>query len=121
MRNSQQFRNLPPQRQAQIRQNLEKWNRLSPTEQNTIRDRQRTLEQMTPEQRQHFQNDVLPKWQQMPPARKQLIKGRLQTLGGMTPAERETALKDPQFMRGLSPDEQSTLRDLNSLTNPVGP
>lgn len=121
MRNSQQFRNLPPQRQAQIRQNLEKWNRLSPTEQNAIRDRQRTLEQMTPEQRQHFQNDVLPKWQQMPPARKQLIKGRLQTLRGMTPTEREAALNDPQFMHGLSPDEQSTLRDLNSLTNPATP
>jgi hypothetical protein len=118
MRNNQQFRNLPPQRQAQIRQNLAKWNRLSPTEQNAIRDRQRILEQMTPEQRQHYQNDILPKWQQMAPARRQLITGRLHILQGMTPSQREAALNDPRFVRGLTPDEQSTLRDLNSLSNP---
>lgn len=118
MQNNQQFRNLPPERQAQVRQNLAKWNKLPPEQQNAIRDRERILSRMTPEQREHFQNDILPKWQQMAPARKQLIQGRLHVLQGMTPSQREEALKDPQFMRGLSPDEQSTLRDLNSLSNP---
>jgi hypothetical protein len=59
--------------------------------------------------------------QQMPPARKQAINSRLHALQDMTPGEREKALNDPQFMRGLSPDEQSTVRDLNSLTNPPAP
>jgi hypothetical protein len=39
----------------------------------------------------------------------------------MSPAERKAALEDPKFMQGLSPDEQSTLRDLNSLTSPRTP
>ena len=32
--------------------------------------------------------------------------------------ERQAALNDPKFTQGLSPDEQSMLRDLNSLRNP---
>ncbi len=115
--NNRQFQNLPPERQAQIRTNLQKWNQLSPTERNAIRDREYMWEHMSPEQRQYVQNVLLPRWQQMPPERRQLINGRLHTLQGMTPAEREAALDDPRFMQGLSPDEQSMVRDLNSLRN----
>ncbi|MGC2420615.1 MAG: DUF3106 domain-containing protein [Candidatus Acidiferrales bacterium] len=116
--NNRQFQNLPPERQAQIRNNLQKWNQLSPTERDAIRDREYMWEHMSPEQRQYVQGVLLPRWQQMPFERRQLINGRLHTLQSMTPAEREAALDDPRFMQGLSPDEQSMLRDLNSLRNP---
>lgn len=118
MQNNQRFQALPPERQEQIRRNLQKWNSLSPEERNAIRDRERVLEQMSPEQRQYVRNSLLPRWQQLPVQRRQAIRGRLRVLQGMTPAEREAALNDPRFMRGLSPDEQSMLRDLNSLRNP---
>jgi hypothetical protein len=118
MQNNQRFQSLPPQRQQQIRENLQKWNRLSPTERDAIRDRERTWENMTPQQRQYAQNVLLPRLQQMAPARRQLIMGRLHTLQGMTPTDRQAALNDPRFMRGLTPDEQSTLHDLDSLTVP---
>ena len=36
-------------------------------------------------------------------------------------AARQNGLAYNEFMHGLSPDEQSTLRDLNSLTNPHTP
>jgi Protein of unknown function (DUF3106) len=121
LRNSEDFNKLPPARQQQIRQNLEKWNRLTPGQQQAMKDRWTALRNMTPEQREHYQKDVFPKMQQMPPARKQAINSRLHALQDMTPGEREKALNDPQFMRGLSPDEQSTLRDLNSLTSPPTP
>ena len=116
--NNRRFQNLPLERQAQIRNNLQKWNQLSPTERNAIRDREYMWEHMSPEQRQYVQGVLLPRWQQMPPERRQLINGRLHTLQSMTPAEREAVLDDPRFMQGLSPDEQSMLRDLNSLRNP---
>jgi len=45
----------------------------------------------------------------------------LHVLQGMTPDQRQAAISDPQFMRGLSPDEQSMLRDLNGLRNPSPP
>jgi hypothetical protein len=121
MHNNERFQSLPPQRQAQIRQNLENWNRLSPTERNALRDRARILEQMSPQQRLYLQRVLLPEWQQLPPQRRQMINGRLHTLQGMSPADRQAALADPQFMRGLSPEEQSMVRDLNSLRNSANP
>jgi len=116
--NNRRFQNLPPERQAQIRNNLQKWNQLSPTERDAIRDREYMWEHMSPEQRQYVQGVLLPRWQQMPLERRQLINGRLHTLQSMTPAEREAALDDPRFMQGLSPDEQSTVRDLAALGAP---
>lgn len=121
MRNNQRFQNLPPQRQAQIRRNLQMWNRLSPTERNAIRDRERIWEQMSPEQRQYVRDVLVPKWQSMPPERRQLINGRLHVLQGMTTQQAADAMKDPRFLQGLSPDEQSMLRDVYSLRNPPLP
>jgi hypothetical protein len=76
---------------------------------------------MSPQQRQYVQSNLLPKWQRMSPDRKQLVTGRLHTLQGMSPAERQAALQDPQFMRGLNPDEQSVLRGLDSLNGSPHP
>lgn len=118
MENNERFRNLPPQRQEQIRQNLDKWNKLSPEEKQAVRERERFLEQLTPEQRAYVRTTLLPKWQAMPQDRRQVINRHLAMLGAMSPATQEAALNDPKFMQGLSPDEQSMLRDLNSLRNP---
>ncbi len=118
MQNNERFKSLPPAQQNQIRQNLQKWNSLSPTERNAIRDRQETWQRMSPEQRQYVQKTLLPKWQAMSPDRKQLVTGRLHTLQQMSPADRQAALNDPKFMQGLSPDEQSVLRGLDSVRNP---
>jgi len=121
LQNNERFRSLPPERQQQIRQNLQKYNNLSPTERGALKDRAATWQRMSPEQRQYVQRTLLPKWQQMSPDRKQVVTGRLHTLQQMSPADRQSALNDPQFMRGLSPDEQSVLRGLDSVRNPSGP
>lgn len=121
MQNNQQFQSLAPQRQAQIRNNLQNWNRLPPGQRDAIRDREALLERLTPQQRVYIRNVLLPEWQQMAQDRKQLINGRLRVLQGMTPAARQAALDDPRFMQGLSSDEQSVLRDLDSMRNPAGP
>ncbi len=118
MQNNRVFQNLPPERQAQIRKNLENWNRLSPDERDEIRQRAQILEHMTPEQRQYLRNTLLPRWQEMPQERRQAINGRLRILQTMGPGAQQAALADPKFMQGLSPDEQSMLRDLNSFRNP---
>jgi hypothetical protein len=72
---------------------------------------------MTPEQRQYVRNTLLPKWQSMPQERRQAINRHLAMLRNMSPATQESALNDPRFTQGLSPDEQSMLRELNSLRN----
>ncbi len=121
MQNNETFKNLPPERQAQIRQNLQKWNNLTPDQQTALRQREAVLEEMTPEQRRYFNQSVLPKWQAMPQERRQAINRHLAMLGKMGPETQQSALNDPRFLQGLSPDEQSMLRDLNSLRNPTTP
>jgi hypothetical protein len=121
MQNNEQFQRLPPGRQAQIRQNLQRWNNLSPQQKEEARQREAFLERLTPEQRQYVRNTLLPKWQAMPQDRRQVINRHLGMLRNMSPSTQQAALNDPRFMQGLSPDEQSMLRDLNSLRNPPPP
>src|ERR1700723_754277 len=121
LQNNERFKNMPPERQQQIRQNLQNYNRLSPTEKMAMKDRADRWNSMSPEQRNYVQKTLLPKWQQMSPDRKQVVNDRLHTMQGMTPEDRQKALNDPQFMRGLSPDEQSVPRALDSVRNPSNP
>jgi Protein of unknown function (DUF3106) len=118
LENNAQFRQLPPARQDQIRQNLAKWNALSPGEKDAVRGREQFLENLPPEQREYVRTTLLPKWQALPQPRRQAINQRLAMLGKMSPATQQAALNDPKFVEGLSPEEQSMLRDLNSLRNP---
>jgi hypothetical protein len=117
--NSEQFKRLPPERQEQIRRNLERWNNLTPEQKEQAHAAEQAFERMTPEQRQYVRNTLLPKWQAMPVPRRQVIRRHLGMLGQMSPATQRAALNDPKFMQGLSPDEQSMLRELNSLRSPA--
>jgi ferric-dicitrate binding protein FerR (iron transport regulator) len=119
--NNAQFRQLPPARQEQIRQNLEKWNRLSPQEKDAVRQREQFLDNLPPEQREYVRGTLLPKWQALPQPRRQAINQHLAMLRNMSPSTQQAALNDPKFVQGLSPDERSMLRDLNSLRNPSDP
>jgi Protein of unknown function (DUF3106) len=118
MQNNEKFQSLPPLRQAQIRQNLQKWNALPAEQKERIRATEAMLENATPEQREHFQNYVVPKLEQMPPMRRARVINHWRRLQSLTPAEQQAALRDPGFMGNLSPDEQSVVRDLNSMGNP---
>ena len=113
--NSEQFNQLSPERQEQIRRNLERWNNLTPEQKEQARAAERALERMTPEQRQYVRNTLLPKWQAMPQERRQIIRRHLAMLSQISPATQQALLNDPKFMQGLSPDEQSMLRELNAL------
>jgi hypothetical protein len=118
LENNEEFNHLPPARQGQIRSNLERWNRLTPEQRQQAEESWKALERMTPEQRAYVRNTLLPKWQAMPQLRRQAINQHLAMLRNMSPATQQTALNDPKFVEGLSPDEQSMLRELNSLRNP---
>jgi hypothetical protein len=116
--NNDRFQSLPPARQAQIRQNLRKWNQLTPEQKNRIRATEGMLEQLSPEQREHFRDEIVPKLAQLPPERRMRVLNHWRRLQLMTPEEQQATLRDPRFMPGLSPDEQSLVRDLNSLGVP---
>jgi hypothetical protein len=118
LENNEEFNHLPPPRQQQIRNNLEQWNRLTPEQKQQAEQSWEALQRMTPEQRAYVRNTLWPKWRALPQPRRQVISQHLAMLRNMSPATQQAALNDPKFVQGLSPDEQSMLRELNSLRNP---
>jgi hypothetical protein len=70
---------------------------------------------LTPEQQSHIKNDVLPQWKQLPAQRQKAISQRLGVLQNMPESARNQHLNDPNFTRGMSEEDKSTLRDLSHL------
>ena len=112
-RNNQQ--RLSPEERQRVLQNEQRFRQLSPQQQQDMRDRQRVWQQMTPQQRDHIKYDVLPTWRNLPPERKKAIEQRLGVLQNMPEFARNQHLKDPNFTRGMSPEDRATLRDLSHL------
>ncbi|MBA0085304.1 MAG: DUF3106 domain-containing protein, partial [Acidobacteria bacterium Pan2503] len=84
-------------------------------QQQEMRDRARVWAKLTPEQQNHIRNDVLPAWKQLPPARRTAIKSRLNVLQNMPESARNQHLNDPNFTRGMSEQDKAMLRDLSHM------
>ena len=112
LQNSRAFQNLSPDKQAKIRQQFSQWDRMSPQQQTTLRENEATWRRLTPDQRDHIRNDVLPRMRQIPWERQQIINQKLGILKNMPESARNQRLNDPNFTRGLSDEEKSTLHDL---------
>jgi hypothetical protein len=109
------FRSMTPMERQRLAQNEQRLRNLPPVQQEQLKQRAQVWQRMTPEQRDHVRNDVLPKWKQMPPARRQAIQQRLRVLQNMPESARNERLNDANFTRGMSEEDQSTLRDLSHL------
>jgi Protein of unknown function (DUF3106) len=118
MRNNAEFRHLPPERQAQVRNRLQHWNNLTPEQRAEFRTREFNFEHMSPQQREEIRNNLLPRWRDLPMDRRLTVREHLRSLQGLSAADRDARLNDPEFMRGLSPNEQGILRDLNGIQSP---
>jgi hypothetical protein len=112
---------MTPQEKQRLSQNEERLRRLPPAQQQMLRERAQVWQRMTPQQRDHVRNDVLPKWREMAPDRRQAIQQRLRVLQNMPESARNRRLSDPNFTRGMSDEDRSTLRDLSHLHVGGGP
>jgi hypothetical protein len=110
----ERWQNKTPQEKQRLYQNEER-RHLPPAQQQVLRDRAQVWQRMTPEQQDHIRNEVLPKWKQMPPDRRQAIQQRLRVLQNMPEYARNQRLNDPSFTRGMGEDDRATLRDLSHL------
>jgi hypothetical protein len=115
MQNSRAFQNLSPDKQNKIKQQFNQWDHMTPQQQSSLRQNEDTWRRLTPEQRDHIKNDVLPRWRQMPWDRQQVMKQKLSVLQNMPESARNQRLNDPNFTRGMSDEEKSTLHDLSHL------
>jgi len=109
------WRTMSPADRQRALQNERRLQSMTPAQQQVLRDRAQVWNRMTPQQRDHVKNDVLPQWRQMPPDRKQAIRNRLRVLQNMPESARNQRLNDPNFTRGMSEEDKSTLRDLSHL------
>jgi hypothetical protein len=115
LQNSKAFQNLSPDKQSRIRQQFNQWDHMSPGQQLDLRQKENTWRNLTPGQRDYIKNNVLPRWRQMPWDRQQMMKQKLGVLQNMPESARIQRLNDPNFTRGLSDEERSTLQDLSHM------
>jgi len=109
------FQDLSPQDKQRVLDNNRRLQNLTPAQRQDLADRAHVWGQMTQAQRDHIKNDVLPKWRSMPQDRRRAIQNRLGVLQNMPESARNQHLNDPNFTRGMSPEDKSTLRDLSHL------
>ena len=109
------FNERPAQEQKKLVEDYNKYQNLSPSQQREIQERYHAWNRLTPGQQQHVRNDILPKWKQMPVERRQAIRQRLMILQNMPESAKNQRLNDPNFTRGMSEDDKTTLRDLTHM------
>lgn len=112
---AKRFSDLPPQDRQKILENNNKYRNLPPAQRQELRERADQWNRLTPQQQGHIRNDVLPKWRQMPMERRQAIRQKLRVLQNMPESARNQRLNDPEFTRGMSEEDRTTLRDLSHL------
>jgi hypothetical protein len=109
------MRNFSPAERQKLQQDERNFRQLPAQQQQEMRERARVWARLTPEQQNHIRNDVLPTWKQLPPARRSAIKSRLNVLQNMPESARNQHLNDPNFTRGMSEEDKAMLRDLSHM------
>ena len=108
------FRQLPPERQEQVRQRLEDFSAISPERRAMMRDRWEIMSSLSEEGRQRVR-EVFPRWNHLPDDRRKAIGDEFRAMRGRTAADRERRFSDPEFQKNFSPTEQQLLKDLTGL------
>lgn len=109
------YKNLSPQDKQRVFNNYRDLQRATPAQRQELQSRAGVWNSLSRQQQDHIRNDVLPKWKQLPPDRKRAIENRLGVLKNMPESARNQHLNDPNFTRGMSEEDKSTLRDLSHL------
>jgi Protein of unknown function (DUF3106) len=109
------YNNLSPQEKQRVFNNYRALQKETPAQRQELQNRVGVWNSLSKQQQDHIRNDVFPKWKQMPPDRKRAIENRLGVLKNMPESARNQHLNDPNFTRGMSEEDKSTLRDLSHL------
>lgn len=110
------FNELSPPEKKRVIENYKKLQSLPPSQRQEITGpRKDTWGTLTPQQQNHIKTEVYPQWKQLPPERRKAITQRLGVLQNMPESARNQHLNDPNFTRGMSEEDKSTLRDLSHM------
>lgn len=112
------FKKLPPDRQAALRDRLRKFNSLPPEQRDLALKRMNFWASLTREQRQQLR-DANQKLQGLPQDRRVAIHKALRHLRQMDPQHRQQVMESDRFKASFSDQEQGILKQLATI-NPPG-
>ncbi|PWU04493.1 MAG: hypothetical protein C5B51_16720 [Terriglobia bacterium] len=103
---------LPPQRQAQIRQRLDQFDRLPKQQQERRLEQLRQLSSLPPETQTQVRQQMRA-FNQLPVVRRRAVAIELQRLRRMPESERQARIGSEDFQNTFSPSEQQILSDIS--------
>lgn len=104
---------LPPERQAQVRKQLEKFDQLPQAQKDRLARQAQSLAALPPEKRRLINQGIFA-INHLPEDRKPAVAKELRSLLRMSPEDRATVLDSDSFKRRYSPQEQKILSDLSN-------
>jgi hypothetical protein len=104
---------FPPERQAQIRQRLQRLDSLPKQQQDRVIERYQTFSNLPPE-KQALVRRQIQAFNALPDDRRQMVGAAFQRLRRMPEAERQARMSSPAFKSRFTPQEQQILSDLSA-------
>jgi len=104
---------FPPERQAQIRQRLQRLDGLPKQQQDRAIERYQTFSNL-PAEKQDLVRRQIRAFNALPDDRRQMVGNAFQRLRRMPEAERQARMSSPAFKSRFSPEEQQILADLSA-------
>jgi hypothetical protein len=108
------FRNLPPQTQLRLHNELSQLNSMPPEQRRRLLQRNEAMEHLTPQQRQQF-NGSLAQLGALPPDRRRLVARAFHDLREMPPTQRQAMLSSDRMRGEFTDQERGTLNNLLSV------
>lgn len=109
------FQALPPERQQQLKNRLERFNSLPPDQRERVLQRMETWEHLSPQKQQEAMG-IFDRMKNMPPDRRTMMRSAYRNLETMSPEERQRVLESDRFKSMFNDDERDLLKrslDLN--------
>jgi uncharacterized protein DUF3106 len=111
LENEPGFRDLPPQTQQRLRNQLTQLNGMTPEQRRRILARTEEIEHLTPQQRQQYRG-ALDQFRGLPPDRQRLVGRAFRDLREMPQPQRDALLNSDRFRGQFSDQERTTLSSL---------
>jgi hypothetical protein len=112
------FRRLSPGQQQLLRQRLRHFSSLPPQQQLRMLNRMETWEHLTPQQKQQARQ-IFSQMRQLPPERQRMVGTAIHDLRAMPPQQRERIIDSPRFRGMFSDQERDMMRGATRL--PLAP
>ena len=112
------FQRLSPEQQQQLRNRLQHFSSLPPQRQLQMLNRMETWEHLTPEQKNQARQ-VFSQMRQLPPARQRMVTTAVRDLRTMPADQRDKVIDSPRFKEMFSDQEREMIRGASRL--PLAP